>query len=101
MGLTDLLDRAMATWGRRVPKLHLSSHKPGTRTGHADYLDMGDVDRLLDLMDGVGGADDPYDLMLEAKKKEQAVLEVRHYVETGEAPDRPIPMETVEEAEGA
>ena len=96
--LVELLDRAMATWGKRPPKLHLSSHKPGTRTGHADYLDMDDVDRLVGLMDRVGDADAPYDLMLEAKKKEQAVLEVRRYLDTGERPDRPIPMETVEEA---
>ena len=97
--LVELLDRAMATWGRRPPKLHLSSHKPGTRTGHADYLDMDDVDRLVGLMERVGDPDAPYDLMLEAKKKEQAVLEVRRYLDTGERPDRPIPMETVEEAE--
>lgn len=98
-GLIDLLDRAMATWGHGVPKLHLSSHKPGTRTGHADYLAMADVDTLLGLMDQVGDPEAAYDLMLEAKKKECAVLEVRHYLDTGEAPDRPIPMETVEEAE--
>ncbi|WP_412060595.1 UV DNA damage repair endonuclease UvsE [Rubrivirga sp. IMCC45206] len=98
-GLLDLMERAMATWGRRAPKLHLSSHKPGTRTGHADYLDMDDVDRLTELMDQVGAPDAPYDLMLEAKAKEQAVLEVRHYLTTGERPDRPIPMETVAEAE--
>ena len=100
-GLVGLLDRAMATWGTRPPKLHLSSHKPGTRTGHADYLDMDDVDRLVGLMDQVGAPDAPYDLMLEAKKKELAVLEVRRYLDTGERPDRPIPMETVAEAEVA
>ncbi len=100
-GLVELMDRAMATWGKRPPKLHLSSHKPGTRTGHADYLDMDDVDRLVGLMEGVGEPDAPYDLMLEAKKKEQAVLEVGHYLSTGERPDRPIPMETVEEAEAS
>ena len=99
-GLVDLLERAMATWGNRPPKLHLSSHKPGTRTGHADFLDMDDVDRLVGLMEQVGDPDAPYDLMLEAKKKEQAVLEVRRYLETGERPDRPIPMETVAQADG-
>jgi UV DNA damage endonuclease len=98
-GLVPLLDRAMATWGGRPPKLHLSSHKPGTRTGHADYLDMDDVQVLVDLMAQVGQADAPYDLMLEAKKKELAVLEVQHYLDTGERPARPIPMETVEEAD--
>ena len=101
VGLVGLLDRAMATWGKNPPKLHLSSHKPGTRTGHADYLDMADVDALIGIMDQVGDPEAVYDLMLEAKKKECAVLEVRHYLETGEAPDRAIPMETVEEAEAA
>ena len=98
-GLVPLLDRAVATWNGRPPKLHLSSHKPGTRTGHADYLDMDDVQALVDVMAQVGRADDPYDVMLEAKRKEIAVLEVQRYLDTGERPARPIPMETVEEAD--
>ena len=97
-GLEALLERAVATWGKRAPKLHLSSHKPGTRTGHADFLDMDDVDELVAVMEAVGEPDAPYDLMLEAKTKERALLEVRRYLETGERPDRPIPMESVEEA---
>ncbi|HEX9950400.1 MAG TPA: UV DNA damage repair endonuclease UvsE [Rubricoccaceae bacterium] len=98
-GLIPLLDRAAATWNGRPPKLHLSSHKPGTRTGHADYLDMDDVQALVDIMAQVGPADAPYDVMLEAKRKELAVLEVRHFLDTGERPARPIPMETVDEAD--
>jgi UV DNA damage endonuclease len=90
-GLIPLLERAAATWGRRVPKLHLSSQKPGTTTAHADYLLMDDVQVLLDLMAQVGG-DAPYDLMLEAKAKEGALLEVQRYLDTGEVPDRPMPM---------
>ena len=97
-GVVELMERAVATWGRKVPKLHLSSHKPGTRTGHADFLDMDDVDALVELMASVGDPDAPYDLMLEAKSKEAALLEVRHYLATGERPSRPIPMESVEEA---
>lgn len=93
-GLVPLLERAAATWGRRVPKLHLSSQKPGTTTSHADYLLMDDVQTLLDLMDQVGG-DAPYDLMLEAKMKECALLEVQRYLDTGAVPDRPTPMEAV------
>ncbi|PAP76311.1 UV DNA damage repair endonuclease UvsE [Rubrivirga marina] len=98
-GLGELLERAVATWVGRAPKLHLSSHKPGTRTGHADYLHMDDVDELVEVMAGVGEPDAPYDLMLEAKQKEVALLEVRRYLETGEGPDRAIPMETPEAAE--
>jgi UV DNA damage endonuclease len=90
-GLVPLLERAAATWGRRVPKLHLSSRKPGTTTAHADYLLMEDVQALLDLMAQVGG-DAPYDLMLEAKAKEGALLEVQRYLDTGEVPARPTPM---------
>ena len=86
--LPELMDRAVATWGRRVPKLHLSSHKPGTRTGHADFLAPDDVQALLDLMARVGDPDAPFDLMLEAKQKECALLEVAAYVATGAVPDR-------------
>jgi UV DNA damage endonuclease len=100
-GLGELMERAAATWGKRAPKLHLSSHKPGTRTGHADYLSMDDVDELVEVMAGVGEPDAPYDLMLEAKQKEVALLEVRRYLETGERPDRAIPMETPAEAEAS
>ena len=98
-GLVPLLDRAVATWNGRPPKMHLSSHKPGTRTGHADYLHMDDVETLVSIMEGVGETDAPYDLMLEAKRKEIAVLEVQRFLDTGERPSRAIPMETVEEAE--
>lgn len=91
-GFLGLLERAMRTWGRRVPKLHLSSHRPGTRTGHADFLDMADVDHLTETMALVGAEDAPYDLMLEAKHKEVACLEVMRYLATGEAPARAIPM---------
>ena len=90
-GLHSLLERAMATWGARVPKLHLSSHKPGSRTGHADYLDMDDVQALLDVLAPVakdGQTDAPYDLMLEAKRKECAALEVAAFVATGVRPAR-------------
>lgn len=93
-GLVPLLGRAAATWGRRVPKLHLSSQKPGTTTSHADYLLMDDVQTLLDVMEQVDG-DAPYDLMLEAKQKECALLEVQRYLDTGDVPERPTPMEPV------
>ena len=96
--LVEWLDRAVATWGKRPPKLHLSSQKPGARVSHADYLDMDDVDRLTRLMDRVGAPEAPYDVMLEAKQKEKAVLEVKRYLGTGERPDRPIPMEATDDA---
>ena len=91
-GLADLLARAVATWNGRAPKLHLSSHKPGTRTGHADFLDMDDVQALVDVMapvpDARGRTDAPFDLMLEAKHKECAALEVAAFLEAGVRPAR-------------
>ncbi len=82
-GLAEKLERVMATWGRRVPKLHLSSQQPGGRRGaHADYVRSDDLQALLDLMARVGG-DEPFDLMLEAKQKERATLALKTYLETG------------------
>ncbi|MDX1530166.1 MAG: UV DNA damage repair endonuclease UvsE [Rhodothermales bacterium] len=87
-GLTEKLERVSATWGRRVPKLHLSSQQPGGRRGaHADYVRPDDLQRFLDLMDGVGG-DAPYDLMLEAKQKERATLDLMAYLRGEPVPDR-------------
>jgi UV DNA damage endonuclease len=110
-GLHDLLERSMALWGKRVPKLHLSSGRPGGTTAHADYIEMNDMQDLLDVMAPVGKEDAPFDLMLEAKRKEEAVLEVRAFLEDGTLPDRDgamrvpgreplVLLETTEEAEG-
>ena len=87
-GLVPLLQRAADTWGKGAPKLHLSSHKAGTRTGHADYVTAPDLDALVAVMEQVTPHDAPYDVMLEAKQKELAVLDVHHYLDTGEMPDR-------------
>ncbi len=72
--LDALLPRIANTWGERVPKLHLSSGR-GLGTAHADLIepvDFGQVEHFL----GSFGKDKPYDLMLEAKLKEVALLEL-------------------------
>ena len=106
-GLHELMERAMATWGRRIPKLHLSSGRPGGTTAHADFIEMADFQDLIDVMGPVGKADAPFDLMLEAKRKEEAVLDVRAFLDTGAVPERAGPMrapviglETTEQADG-
>ena len=91
-GLHDLLERSMALWGKRVPKLHLSSGRPGGTTAHADYIEMDDFEDLLGVMAPVGKADAPFDLMLEAKRKEEAVLEVQAFLDDGTRPERDGPM---------
>jgi UV DNA damage endonuclease len=73
-GLLDVLARVVDTWGERVPKFHLSSAKEGgPRTAHADLVLEADLQAALDLMAQVGG-DRPFDVMLEAKQKDCAVL---------------------------
>jgi UV DNA damage endonuclease len=70
-GLPDLLEKVVETWQGRVPKLHISSQKAGTRTSHADYITQEDFDELLHWMRTIR-PDGKYDLMVEAKMKEQA-----------------------------
>ena len=93
-GLVEKLERVAKLWGRRVPKCHLSSQRPGpgSPTAHADYVLVEDFQAFLDLMADVGG-DAPYDLMLEAKQKECATLELMTYLKTGAVPERSGPME--------
>ena len=72
--LLPLLERVVATWGERVPKLHLSSPRDFT-TAHADYVEAVDFAQVVDAL-ATFGSDRPYDLMLEAKLKEVALLEL-------------------------
>ena len=72
--LDALLPHIVDTWGERVPKFHLSSAR-GLGTAHADLIepvDFGQVEHFL----GSFGGDKPYDLMLEAKLKEVALLQL-------------------------
>ncbi len=70
--LVPLLERVVKTWGSRIPKLHLSSPRDFT-TAHADLVEAEDFAQAVDALAQVGG-DAPYDLMLEAKLKDVALL---------------------------
>ena len=79
--LIEKLERVVATWNGRVPKFHLSSARPeGPRKAHADYVRPEDLEEFVQVMEAVGG-DEPYDIMLEAKEKERAVLALTDVVE--------------------
>jgi UV DNA damage endonuclease len=71
-GLEEKLEQIIDTWKGKVPKLHLSSQKPNTRTSHADYIEQNDFDELQDWMEKIR-PEGEYDLMIEAKLKEKAV----------------------------
>lgn len=68
-----LLARVVASWQGRVPKLHLSSAREPGAAAHADRVRLEDLEALLAAVAPVAG-DDPFDLMLEAKDKDLALL---------------------------
>jgi UV DNA damage endonuclease len=70
-----LLERVVHSWGARVPKLHLSSPRDPGKTAHADRIAEADFLELETLMADVAG-EEFYDVMLEAKLKDRALLEL-------------------------
>lgn len=71
--LDDLLGRVFATWqpADGVPKVHFSSQAPGGRIGnHADFADPDEFRNWLARWSQFGD----FDLMLEAKAKDEALL---------------------------
>lgn len=72
LSLREGLERSLATWARRgrAPKVHYSDADPaGPRGKHARLVD---VTRFQAFLDGARGLD--FDVMVEAKEKERAVL---------------------------
>lgn len=70
--LLDLKERIIATWRGKRPKMHLSSGKTAfTDRHHADYINQIDYETALKF------AGDDFDIMLECKQKELALLRLR------------------------
>ena len=72
-GLPGLLAEVVATWGDAIPKFHLSSARVEGSTHHADHVSDEDFAAATGLLAALPDPR-PYDLMLEAKAKERAVL---------------------------
>jgi UV DNA damage endonuclease len=70
--LLPKLERVVASWRGKVPKVHLSSPKAGSKTTHADYIEQPDFEELLYWMDQLNNKG-PFDVMIEAKLKDKAV----------------------------
>jgi UV DNA damage endonuclease len=73
--LAGLLAEAVETWVGKVPKFHISSRKGVKGCPHTDYIEPQDFIRFKKLLDSVPG-DKEYDLMIEAKMKDLAVLKI-------------------------
>ncbi|WP_059103468.1 UV DNA damage repair endonuclease UvsE [Shouchella shacheensis] len=84
--LSSLFQDVYRTWPKsEIPKVHISSGKASEKDrSHADYIRMEDFELLLRVLDGRG-----VDVMLEAKAKEKALLELRAQLkkESGENAD--------------
>lgn len=72
--LPTLLESVISSWRGSRPKFHLSSPREEGRTAHADYVSRDDLLETLAVLQRQGG-DGTFDLMLEAKQKDRAVLE--------------------------
>ncbi len=70
--LFELRDRIITTWKGKRPKMHLSSGKTNfIDRHHADYINKVDYEAALKF------AEDDFDIMLECKQKELALLRLR------------------------
>ncbi|MGE5557381.1 MAG: hypothetical protein ACM3WV_02075 [Bacillota bacterium] len=68
-----LLPEVFATWGASRPKMHLSSPRSSKEPrSHADFVDPDAAARLLRTAGTIGVG---FDIMLEAKQKDLALLE--------------------------
>ena len=73
----DLLPKIFDTWNNEnlPPKIHFSSPKEGELDRkHADYIDINDFSSFLDLAKESVNRD--FDVMIEAKKKDQALFKL-------------------------
>jgi len=63
------------SWGKRIPKVHISSKGEGRFGKHADFIDVKDFYQLEDLF---GDDIEQIDIMIEAKQKELAIDKLRN-----------------------
>lgn len=72
ISLRDSIQFALSTWGKRMPKLHISSERePHGKHSHADYILAQDLESVLH---GIGNA--KCIVMVEAKMKDRAVQKI-------------------------
>lgn len=88
LGLADALSRAFSTWDGldEPPKVHLSSPRSDENTrAHADFVRPGDGLQLLEAAREIGR---DFDVMIEAKQKDLALLRLLDELSTVERVQR-------------
>jgi UV DNA damage endonuclease len=75
--IREILKKAFDTWKKEkfVPKIHFSSPKDEKRfRNHADFINPEEFNKFLDVAKKL---DRDFDIMIEAKEKDNALLELR------------------------
>ena len=73
--LKELLKMVVETWGEDIPKFHISSRKGEKGCPHTDYIEPEYFIRFKKIIDNLH-FDKEYDIMIEAKMKDKAVLKI-------------------------
>lgn len=74
--ISDILDTIVGTWGKMIPKMHISTGKKHkTDISHHDYISDEDFSYFVELLKGYH-----VDVMFEAKKKELSILKLKEKV---------------------
>ncbi|MCW2278392.1 UV DNA damage repair endonuclease UvsE [Heliophilum fasciatum] len=72
---------ALNTWGDRRPKVHISTGVTGpTDRRHADYIAPEDFEVLAQMLADAGSSVADVDIMVEAKEKDKALLQLREQI---------------------
>jgi len=78
--LNELLNKAFDTWNNEIlnPKIHYSSPKDSKNfRSHADYIN---VDAFNSFLETASSVNRDFDIMLEAKQKDNALFELRNSI---------------------
>jgi len=70
--IEDYIERIFNTWKKEIPKIHFSSPKDKkNKRSHNDYIN---VDDFIDFIEKIKFTKRDFDVMIEAKKKDEALF---------------------------
>lgn len=69
------LAKAVKTWDKRIPKLHLSSDREGAKHAHSEYIDVNDYLKMEGALKKA--KIEECNIMLECKQKDRAVVHLK------------------------
>lgn len=73
--LEEIIEKVVKTWKGDIPVFHLSSRKSNKGCPHTDYIRKTDFRKFISILKKIP-VHSQYDIMVEAKMKEKAVIEL-------------------------